>query len=115
MRVGIMREDKPEYSTVLADHAQPPDEFLLLDRLDGLGMHLLVLNLRGVPASAQRFDQVHRGDHLLAEELCRQALIVEQRRLRGDDVEVAGDSANVAVVGQVPESAGHRRRLRSAW
>ena len=81
MRVRIIREDKPEYSTVLANHAQPPDEFLLLDRLDRLGMDLLVLNLRGIPASAQRFDQVHRCDHLLAEELRRQPLIGQQRRL----------------------------------
>ena len=40
---------------------------LLLDRLNSLGMDLLVLNLRGIPTSAERLDQVHRRDHLLAE------------------------------------------------
>ena len=55
-----------------------PKEFLLLNRLNSLGMDLFVLNLRGVPASAKGFDQVDRSDHLLAEELRCQPLIGQQ-------------------------------------
>src|SRR5271157_1818098 len=49
--------------------------FLLLNRLDCLGMDLLVLDSRSVPASAERLDQVNRRNHLLAEELRRQPLV----------------------------------------
>ena len=44
---------------------------LLLDGLDRLGPNLLVLDLRGTPPTAQRFDQIDRQHHLLAEELGR--------------------------------------------
>src|SRR5271157_4405911 len=79
---------------------------LLLNRLDCLGMDLLVLDLRSVPASAERLDQVDRRDHLLAEELRRQPLVGQQRQLCGDAVEVARDSADVAVVGNLQSASG---------
>src|SRR5271157_772350 len=79
---------------------------LLLNRLDCLGMDLLVLDLRSVPASAERLDQVNRRNHLLAEELRRQPLVGQQRQLCGDDVQVARDSADVAVVGKLQSAPG---------
>ncbi len=48
---------------------------LLLDRLYGAGMHLFVLDLRGIPAAAKGFDQCDLGHHLLPEQLCRQPLV----------------------------------------
>jgi len=73
-------------------------------------MDLLVLDLRSVPASAQRFHQVHLGDHLLAGQLRQQPLIAEQGRLRGDHVEVAGHPADIAVVSNLQGASrvGHR-------
>ena len=40
---------------------------LLLDSLYSFRTYLLVLNLRGIPTSAERLDQIDRQDHLLAE------------------------------------------------
>src|SRR5208282_4495547 len=74
---------------------------LLLNDLPGPGMDLLVLNLRGVPAAAEGFDQIDRGDHLLAEKLHRSALVGQERRLRGDDVEEVGQTSAVTVGGDL--------------
>ncbi len=51
------------------------------------------------PPSA--LTRVNFGHHLLAQQLRRQSLVAQQRRLRGDHVEVAGDAADIAVVGDL--------------
>ena len=77
-------------------------------------MDLFVLDLRRVPASAQRFDQRNLGHHLLAQQLRRQPLIGQQRALRGDHVEVGCDSADIAIVGDFERALRSRQRPRSA-
>src|SRR5271157_3811676 len=95
------RDDRAKVEERRATSEQRTASLLLLNGLDGFGMDLLVLDLRGVPASAERLDQVNRRNHLLAEELRRQPLVGQQRQLCGDDIEVARDSADVAVVGKL--------------
>ncbi len=81
-----------------------------------LGMHLLVLDLRSVPASAQRFDERDLGHHLLAQQLRRQPLVAEQSALRSNHIEEARHSADIAIVGNFerPASVGHRGVLSGA-
>ena len=64
------------------EHENPPGSknsrgtaTLLLDDLYSFWTYLLVLNLRGIPTSAERLDQIDRQDHLLAEQLGRKSLI----------------------------------------
>src|SRR5271170_1229589 len=69
-------------------------------------MNSLVFDLTGVPAAAESFHQINGGDHLLAEQLRLQTLADEQRRLRIDYVEVAGRSADIAIIGDHQSAAG---------
>src|SRR5579863_2145918 len=69
-------------------------------------MNLLVFDSAAVPASAKGFHQIDRTDHLLAEQLRFQPLTGEQSGLRGDDVEVVGGPAYVAIVGDGELAAG---------
>ena len=62
-------------------------------------MNLLVFDLAVVPATAESFHQINRADHLRPEQLCPQPFAGQQSSLRSDDVEVTGDSADVAIVG----------------
>ena len=50
---------------------------LLLKDLLGLRPNYFILNSRSVPSSSQCLDQVDGGDHLLAQELGGQSLVVE--------------------------------------
>ena len=78
---------------------------LLLDRLHQRRPHLFTLNFRGIPAATQRLHQVNGSGHLLAKQLCRQAFVIEQRGLRRNDIQVGGNSANIAAVGDVERAA----------
>ena len=44
--------------------------------------------MRNIPAATQRFDQLHARSHLFHLQIQRSALIAQQRRLRGDDIEI---------------------------
>ena len=89
---------------------------LLLDRLDRLGTNLLVLDLRCIPTAPERLDQVHRQDHLLTKELGRKALVIQERGLCGDHVQVAGDATDIPVIGELqrPSRVGYGCVLRGA-
>ena len=60
-----------------------------------------VLLMRNIPAATQRLDQLHAGGHLLHPQIHRRALIVQQRGLRNDDVEVAVNAEFVAVAREI--------------
>src|SRR5580704_19763643 len=77
-------------------------------------MNPLVLDLAGIPATAEGFHKINRADHLLAEQLRLQAFAGQQSGLCSDDVKVAGDSADIAIVGDGEGSSRivHRRTLR---
>src|ERR1035441_6359041 len=72
-----------------------------LKRLSRRGMDLLVLNCRRIPAGAQCFYKVNRGDHLLTKQLGREPLVRQQYGLRSDDIEEGGQSADIAIIGDV--------------
>src|SRR5260370_6636507 len=72
---------------------------LLLQNLPRLRMNLFVVNLARVPSAAKGLHQKDRTDHLLAEQLCCQALVIQQAGLGGNYVEISGDAANVSVIG----------------
>lgn len=54
-------------------------------------------NLRCIPTSAERFDQLNAGGHLLNAQVDGRLLIAEKRGLGGDHVEVRINSQFVAV------------------
>jgi hypothetical protein len=68
-------------------------------------MNLLVLNLAGIPTSTQRLHQVDGTHHLLSEQLGLQPLAIEKRGLRGDDVQIAGNSPHITVIGDFQSSS----------
>ena len=85
-----------------------------LESLPSLGMNLLAVQLTSVPATTESFHQINGADHLLAEQLGLQPFAGQQRGLRIDYVEVAGDSADVAIVGDCERKTRivHRCALR---
>lgn len=64
--VTFQRQLLREPLEAAASGCRPVRPNLLLHDLDRLRMILLVLNLRGIPTSAQSLNQVNRGHHLLA-------------------------------------------------
>src|SRR4029077_17932432 len=74
---------------------------LLLNGLNQRRPHTLVANFRGVPAAAQSLHQENGSGHLLTEQLRYQALVTQKCGLCGNHIEVCGDAADVAIVGDV--------------
>lgn len=72
---------------------------LLLKNLSCLRMYDLVVELACVPGAAEGFHEIDGADHLLAGELSFEPLIAEQGSLRGYDVKIVGDTADVPIVG----------------
>ena len=68
-------------------------------------MNLLVLDFTGIPAAAEGFDQIDGADHLLSKQLRLQTFAGEQSCLRGNNVKVTSDSADVTIVGNRERAA----------
>ena len=66
-----------------------------------MGHPALLRQLRDIPAAAEGADQAYAGDELAGLEVDGGALILEQGGLGGQDFEIAGDAAFVALVGEV--------------
>ena len=54
--------------------------------------------MRAIPAAAERFDEQDGGVHATAQDVDVVALVVECGGLRGDDLQIGVDAADVAVV-----------------
>ncbi len=80
-------------------HAKAPP--VPIDSLSQIAQAKTTAGRQRVQPAAQRLDQVHRGGELLTLDLNRLALVVQQRLLRGNHIQVGVHPAFVAIAGQI--------------
>src|SRR5579864_394561 len=69
------------------------------------GLDLDCGEARGIPATSQRLDEEYTGDQALPLNHSGLLFIVQEVLLRGNDIQIAHQSASVAILGKIERAA----------